>query len=278
MAIRRPRLKPQMLDPTTTLDPYLCTMESGAMGLDVLTGGKINVWGGQLVPYCGRSPALIKQKGTNLHNVDNAWAHWGKNLDIRTGHTWLEALQDLNNGYWLIMQGDYDQFTFATKCQDSFFGDHAVIVGPEHLKDFATLAGDPLCRNFIYIPRLQLQHYTQKLGRRVYMQLYGRWSGQIFYARIRPAAGPAPTVSPHYSSVVTIATSLWNDGTDKWVYNNPAGPTDNRVKVGTKLEVRSARYVKGGVSCYPVTSGTYSKNYAGYYVPAEHVRLISRLT
>lgn len=187
MAIRRPRFKKQIGDPTTNLDPYICTLESGAMGLDVLTGGRIDVWGGNLVPYCGRSPYAITKLGTNLGNVQLAWKHWGKTLDRRRGYTWNNALADLKNGYWVIIQGDYDQFSLFTRCQDDFRGDHAVLAGPEFLKSGSILMADPLCSTFKYVSQVELRNYANKLGKKIYGT---RWRGQIFYARIKPAVIP----------------------------------------------------------------------------------------
>ncbi|MGH2512945.1 MAG: hypothetical protein ACRDGQ_09680 [Candidatus Limnocylindrales bacterium] len=79
------------------------------------------------------------------------------------------------------------------------------------------------------------------------------------------APPPASTASPHYTARVTVATALWNDGSQRWVYNGP-----NAIKVGTILDVRGAHYLKGGVSTLPIGSGTY----AGYYVPAAHVTIV----
>jgi len=266
MSVRLPHFKYQIGDPTTSLDPYICTLESGAMGLDVISGGKINVWGGNLVPYCGRSVSLIRQKGTNLDNVATAWSHWGKTLDRRRGYTWTNALNDLVQGYFVILQGDYDQFSLITRCQDSFTGDHAVLVVPEFSASGRVLMADPLCKTFKWVTQTELKNYANKLARRIYGS---DWRGQIFYARIKP---PVVPVLNHFAATVITATPLWNDVTKKWVYNG-----DNRVKVGTRLEVRGAQYVKGGIKCYPITSGKYSSNYKGYYVPVKNVRLGNRV-
>jgi len=77
-----------------------------------------------------------------------------------------------------------------------------------------------------------------------------------------------PTAAPHYYAQVTIATALWNSGTKKWVYNGP-----NAIRVGTRLVVRGAKYLRGGVPCYPIVAGT---KYGGYWVPVAHVKLTGR--
>lgn len=74
--------------------------------------------------------------------------------------------------------------------------------------------------------------------------------------------------APHYAATVTTATSLYNPTTGLWVFKGP-----NAIKVGTKLEVRSAQYVFDGVACYPITEGSWSTLYAKYYVPVKNVRL-----
>ncbi len=270
MAVRLPTFKAQIGDPTTTLDGYICTLECGAMGLDVVSGGRINVWGGQLIPYTGRTPLDIIRKGTNLYNVDRAWHHWGQDLDVRNGYNWTSVISNLKSGYFVILQGDYDQFTYATRCQDSFTGGHAVILAPIFSSTGAVLMGDPLCKTWKYVSQYELRNYAQKLARQVYGS---SWVGQVFHARIKPAT----VTAPHYAGVVTRATSLWNDYTKEWVYKDVAGPADNRIPVGTRLELRGVQFTKGGTRCYVITSGKYSKNYSGYYVPVANVKLGSRV-
>ncbi len=258
MAVRRPKFKYQIGDPTTWLDSHICTLECGAMGLDIISGGRIDVWGGNLVPYCGRSTALIVQRGTNLSNVAQAWKHWGKTLENRTGYTWANVLSDIRAGYWVILQGDYDQFSLSVRCQDSFLGDHAILVGPESTSNEEYLSADPLCRDFKYIPADQLRNYSQKLARRIYTNAGRRWYGQLFYARIKPAV-----VSAHYKATVTNQTQLWNETTDQWVY---------KLTVGTVLIVRPKQFTKNGVACYAV-SGPKPYHTGEYYVPVKNVKL-----
>lgn len=76
--------------------------------------------------------------------------------------------------------------------------------------------------------------------------------------------------APHFQGTTIHRTSLWNDTTKQWVYNGA-----NEVNVGVHLEVRGARYVKGAVSCYPITTGSWATRYGGgnYYVPAANVKL-----
>jgi hypothetical protein len=81
--------------------------------------------------------------------------------------------------------------------------------------------------------------------------------------RSEGGAIPAPIAAPHHGARVTVRTQLWNDGTHAWRY---------ALQPGQALEVRGALYAKGGVSCYPVSGPA---PFAGYYVPAAHVALVS---
>lgn len=89
------------------------------------------------------------------------------------------------------------------------------------------------------------------------------------YAYITPP-DPIPK-APHYRAVVTAATALWNDTTKRWVFNGA-----NAIPKGTILEVRGKPYPKGGLICYPTTSGECSTFRPGYYVPTSKVKLDQR--
>lgn len=161
-----PVFRPQIGDPTTGLDGWLCSMESGAMGLDFHTGGRIREWGGQLVPYCGKTVEKIKEDGTNLVDVARAWAHWGQTFNNRTGDTWLAAEMDLDSGHLVMLQGDYDRFTLAERCQDSFLGGHMIVVLPQR-SGTKRLTGDPLCNTFRWIESSSLRSFAEKLGQKL---------------------------------------------------------------------------------------------------------------
>jgi len=77
----------------------------------------------------------------------------------------------------------------------------------------------------------------------------------------------------HFQATVTKATSLWNDSTQRWVFNGT-----NAIKVGTKLEVRGKQFPKGGQATYPVSCGAFACNYPGYYVPVSKVKLGAKVT
>ena len=175
----RPIFRRQLGDPTTTLDGYLCTMESGAMALDYQTGGRVQVWGGQLVKHSGRDESTILKRGTNLGNVQTAWRHHGETLFVRSGGTWSDVERAIDQGRAVILQGDYDVFTMAERCQDSFDEDHAIMLLPERTGS-RILRGDPLCSDFDWVEASQLRRYAEKLGRR----FMGKRRGEqrIYYA------------------------------------------------------------------------------------------------
>jgi hypothetical protein len=177
-----PTFRRQIGDPTTSLDSYICTFESGAMVLDWHTRGAIKVWGGELIPWCGRSEASIVGHGGNLDNIRQAWLHWGQVLDVRSGQHWDDLIACLNEGRAVILQGDYGEFTLAERCQDSFDGGHAISVYPYAIAG-RLLVGDPLCHGFKNYKETSLRAYAEAMGASV----YGAHSPQpILFAVSRP--------------------------------------------------------------------------------------------
>lgn len=170
-----PIFRRQIGDPTTGLDSVICTLESGAMLLDWQTRGAVQVWGGDLIPYCGKTASELLAQGSNLGNVQQAWRHWSQYLDNRTGSTYAAMIACLQEGRALILQGDYGIFNLAERCQDSFTGGHAVTVYP-YQKDGYILVGDPLCSGFHGIKSTSLQAYAEA---------FSGGSG-IFFAVSRP--------------------------------------------------------------------------------------------
>lgn len=82
---------------------------------------------------------------------------------------------------------------------------------------------------------------------------------------------PDPIVIPtnHHRARVVKAHKLWNDQSQKWVWEQ---------SVGTLLEVRGKGYPKGGALCFPVTDGPCAaaagtSDRAGYYFPTSMVKL-----
>lgn len=142
------------------------------MALDFTTGGQVSVWGGQLIPYCGKTPSQIAgidggPKGTNLYNVEKAWAHYGQDLDIRDG-PFEEAEAILRAGDGLVAQGWYDALPSIDRCSKTFETGHAFYVHPLfNGSGTSVLKGDPLCGGYAYMRLSSLRSYMEELARRV---------------------------------------------------------------------------------------------------------------
>jgi hypothetical protein len=170
-----PIFRRQIGDPTTSLDSYICTLESGAMALDWHTQGEVQVWGGELIPYSGRTEASIVGVGTNLGNVQQAWTHWGQHLSIRSGAGWDAVMAALYEGRGVILQGDYGMLTLAERCQDSFDGDHAMFILPYIVND-RILVGDPLCSGYKGYRESSLRAYAEDLSPGCFFAVTRPWA------------------------------------------------------------------------------------------------------
>lgn len=167
----------QLGDPTTTADPYICSLETGAMLLDFHTAGRISIWGGELQAALGLTTAQLAgtapradgtyHKGASIKDVQRAWTAYGETLTNKTGDGWAAVIAALNAGEGVMLQGDYDQFSLATRCQDNFLGHHAILTLPEK-QGTAWLTGDPLCSDFKYVEEAELRAYATKLSSAIY--------------------------------------------------------------------------------------------------------------
>lgn len=180
-----PTFRRQIGDPTTSLDSFICTMESAAMVLDWHTRGAISVWGGELIPWCGKTEAEIRATGSNLSNARQAWSHYGQTLGVRSGQTFADMMAALAEGRAVILQGDYGVFSLVERCQDSFEGNHAISVYPYMVQD-RILVGDPLCSTYHGIRQSTLQAYAEALGRAV----FGTQSPQPILFAVSRAGSP----------------------------------------------------------------------------------------
>jgi hypothetical protein len=166
-----PTFRQQIGDPTTWLDAYICTLESAAMGLDFTTSGSVSVWGGQLVPYCGKSAKDIAgasgHPGTTLQNAKLAWAHWGQLLEIRDD-AWAALRAELQDGNAILLQGDYGALPAGDRCSSTFQDNHCVIVMPEVSVDgVSVLTGDPICSGFRWRSLRGLRAYAEQLAQNI---------------------------------------------------------------------------------------------------------------
>lgn len=199
-----PQFRRQIGDPTTYLDASICTLESGAMGLDFTTHGQVSVWGGQLIPYCGRSASDIAKHGTNLQNVDLAWHHYGQDLDIRDDD-WNEVVRILNAGDAIVAQGWYDALPAIDRCSSTFDEGHAFCVIPDfNGPGTSVLTGDPLCGGWKYMRLSSLRAYMEELARRVRND-----EDRLFFGRaprfVLPDTSEEPEVPPLVVTKVVAA-------------------------------------------------------------------------
>lgn len=207
-----PLFRRQIGDPTTHLDASICTLESGAMALDFTTHGQVSVWGGQLIPYCGRSVADIAKNGTNLFNVDLAWHHYGQDLDVRDD-PWEEAERVLRRGDAIVAQGWYGALPSIDKCSATFEAGHAFCVLPEfNGPGTSVMTGDPLCGGWKYMRLASLRAYMEELARKARND-----ENRLFFGRAPKFVLPdtdteVPTVPP---LVVTKVQALSGTVTTK---------------------------------------------------------------
>jgi hypothetical protein len=155
----QPLMRPQIGDPTTTRDGFICTMESGAMGLDYHTLGEVQLWGGTLEQHQSDHVG-----GTDLDDLHDAWAWAGYELDRRSGQGWAGVKAALAEGRAVMLQGDYDQMG-PYSCQAGFAGDHCIELNPSTVAWAKTF--DPLCKGAKIIPEAVIRAYAEKLNPRV---------------------------------------------------------------------------------------------------------------
>jgi len=259
----------KQLDGCTFVDGGLnCTCAAEAMWLFRASRGSI-----RLTACRVRQDTGDRQGGTHLGQMEQVSIAHG----ITTGRVFrpatfsmLETLMatgrygaHVNISYRLISGTKYDCFS------GRFKGNHDYYVSGMGSTSGTWRVGDPgadgrragIPRSYQDIPISLIRAAAADLD------LGGRRLGTgLVYTYITPP-DPVPPVK-HFASSVIHATSLWNDATQRWVYNGP-----NAIKIGTKLEVRGKQYPKGGVATYPVTCGAFACNYPGYYVPVKNVKL-----
>lgn len=185
--------------------------------------------------------------------------------------SWAEILVAATAGHHVALPGSYGQIGYvspgsyssttpALGRSDSFTGAHMIdLFGSTGTRirtldpDFGNQRGTP---PYSLLDVGQVRAFWQALGYPV--------------AVCTAPPGPPPTTL-HYHASVVVPTALWNDATQRWVYNGA-----NRIKAGTPLVVRSKGFTKGGVGCYAVASIPALGPTAGpgYFVPRLHIRLI----
>jgi len=183
--VYRPKFVPQYNDPTTTLDWFNCTMASGAMGLDFDTLGGVRVLGGQLRAVSGDYSG---GSGLGSPGLTRAWAHYGQTLHILTGQGWQSVVDALHQYRGVILQGMYGALPKQYRSpfnSPTFDGPHAMYLNPEQNVDGDVLTGDPLNKDFIWIPQSALRSFAQALG------VHEGFSSSYIFAGTSDAHAPA---------------------------------------------------------------------------------------
>lgn len=204
--------------------------------------------------------------GTNLNQMVAVSAMYG----ITTGKlyqpvafsqlvSWIQTGRygsHLNISYAPFVGTPYDRF------HGGFSGNHDVFLSNKGGTSTTLRTGDPGATGFVDIPIALLGKAAGLLdvGGQTLNAQSGIGKCYAYVTPIDPIGG-----APHYTATVIVPTSLWNETTQRWVYNGV-----NKIKIGVKFDVRGATYTKGGVVCYPISGPA---PYINYYLPRANVRL-----
>lgn len=185
--------------------------------------------------------------------------------------TWAQILAQLEAGHHVACPGEYGQIGYvapgtysasvpALGRSDSFTGPHML-----------ELFGSTGTRIRAHDPDFGNQRGTPPYSLLAIAQVEAFWQSLSYPVAFTTAPPTAQPLTLHYHAQVIVPTALWNDGTQRWVYNGP-----NRIKAGTSLVVRSKGFTKDGVSCFAVASLPALGPTAGpgYFIPKLHIRLI----
>lgn len=248
---------------------FNCTCASEAMWLYRASQGRVHLTSCQV-----RTETGDRSGGTNLTQVDAVSRHHGitgGRIYRPISATLLESLVATGK-YGFIIQVLYLPLSNTPfDCwSGNFKGNHAMYVSGPGAKPGTWRVADPgadgrrqgIPTGYQDIPS------NLMLKAAAMLDIGGRalGGGKAYVYATPPDPVAVAGLSPRYHATVIHPTSVWNNGSKKWVYSGA-----NAIKAGTALIVRSATYVKGGKPCYPID--VTSPNYAGYYVPKENVKL-----
>lgn len=107
-----------------------CTWTSAANGADAATSGRVNRTPDQVHALVKSSEeTAATTPGWSLHDAKLALSRLGISSEIRTGQGWAAVEAAHRAGFYILVQGDSDQFGNGT-CSGTFDGDHCVGVHP----------------------------------------------------------------------------------------------------------------------------------------------------
>lgn len=238
-------------------DGYLCMATEGAVAIDAHTGGKTRSSPGQI-----HDAQSDRDGGIGVDDVEDAWRNlWGADLIVPADYSWADLISAVRARRHVVLGVDYRSVPDVWKGQLPGDFDHAV--GIDDIRSNGDiLVYDSLKTMPVWMPQSAMRDAAEDLAGRV------RGNRGALFCGLTAARLQIGGTAPHYKATVTIPTALWNNATKRWVYNGA-----NNVKPGVRLEVRGAVYKMDGTPCYPITSGSWSSKYAGYYVPTKNVKL-----
>jgi len=177
-----------------------CTMSAGAMVLDFHTLGAVNVWGGDL----RHAPSQPDQSGgTDLWDVQHAWADFGQLLDIRSGAGWASLERDHEDGRAILLTGTGNVPGSAT-----FDGGHAIAVLPETHADGRWLQADPLCSGPEWTDPADLRAWAERYDQGVNFARSAAHPAAPKSEDVMYNVGPLTT---HRDAVLKPNTALYRD-------------------------------------------------------------------
>jgi hypothetical protein len=114
---------------------------------------KAGKWGGDL-----RHHQNDFSGGTDLYDLETAWAAYGEDLKIKTGQGWTDGVKYWHNeGRAIVAQG-----TGECPGSGTYDGAHAAIIGVETHSDGRWLFGDPLVSGWQWVEPGQIKAWMER--------------------------------------------------------------------------------------------------------------------
>lgn len=143
-----------------------CTWTSGANGVDAATGGRLSLTPDQVHAVLSSSEETSPSTpGWSLPDLDKAMARLGVGFAIGSGG-WAELEAKHDAGFYVVIQGDSDQFSGLT-CSGDFNGDHAIGAHPDEDSDGDWRIDDPICPGARFEGTKGIRAYAEKFARTI---------------------------------------------------------------------------------------------------------------
>lgn len=163
--------RPQHQHQLVSSDPYgkfNCTAYSFAMMVDAVTIGGIKKTGKEIRAMSNEPVPDPKSPGLNIVQLEAIAKKMDFQLFDRTGNSWEQCLEYLQNGQRVILQLDSGDLG-ASACKVSDVG-HAMLLqaAPDDYRPTEVLGNDPLCKEEKWYPRATLkkaaEHFARQTG------------------------------------------------------------------------------------------------------------------